>query len=62
MLGHDTFTVQLLDGRETLRSFEKQDLRSQTFLGSPMPSFRGVLTPQELADVVRYLSSHAKGR
>lgn len=62
LLGHDTFTVQMLDSRETLRSFDKQDLRSQTFLGSPMPSFRDVLTPQELADLVRYLSSQAKGR
>jgi putative heme-binding domain-containing protein len=62
LLGHDTFTVQLLDSRETLRSFDKQDLRSQTFLGSTMPSYRGALTPEELADVVRYLSSQSKGR
>jgi mono/diheme cytochrome c family protein len=62
LLGHDTFTVQLLDSRETLRSFDKQDLRAQTFLGSTMPSYRGALTAQELADVVRYLSSQATGR
>lgn len=62
LLGHDTFTLQLLDTRETLRSFDKQDLRSQTFLGSTMPSYRDALTPQELADVVRFLSSQAQGR
>ncbi len=62
LLGHDTFTLQLLDTRETLRSFEKRDLRAQAFLGSPMPSYRTALTPQELADLVRYLASQAKGR
>jgi putative heme-binding domain-containing protein len=55
LLGHDTFTVQLLDTREQLRSFTKSDLREQGFVTSPMPAFSG--TPQDVADMVSYLSS-----
>ena len=57
LLGHDTFTVQLLDSKEQLRSFSKADLRDAAFVPSPMPSFRTTLSAQELADVVSYLSS-----
>jgi putative heme-binding domain-containing protein len=57
LLGHDTFTVQLIDSKEQLRSFNKSDLRAAAFAPSPMPSYRDTLTPQELADVVSYLSS-----
>jgi putative heme-binding domain-containing protein len=57
LLGHDTFTVRLLDTREQLRSFTKSELRELGFVASPMPSFRGKLNPQELADLVSYLSS-----
>ena len=55
LLGHDTFTVQMLDSREQLRSFTKSGLREQGFVPSPMPPYRG--TPQEIADMVSYLSS-----
>jgi putative heme-binding domain-containing protein len=61
LLSHDTFTVQLLDTTEQLRSFTKSDLREHGFAPSPMPSFRDTLTPQEIADVVSYLAS-LKGR
>ena len=61
LLGHDTFTVQLLDTTEKLRSFSKSDLREHGFTTSPMPSYRGTLTPQGIADVVSYLAS-LKGR
>jgi putative heme-binding domain-containing protein len=57
LLGHDTFSVQLLDANERLRSFAKDDLREMGFVASPMPSYRAALTPQEIADVVSYLSS-----
>jgi hypothetical protein len=49
--------VQLLDTRERLRSFDKSELRELGFVPSPMPSFRGTLNPQEIADMVSYLSS-----
>jgi putative heme-binding domain-containing protein len=57
LLGHDTFSVQLLDTKETLRSLNKSDLRDAAFIDSPMPSYKTTLTAQELTDVVSYLSS-----
>jgi len=55
LMNQDTFSVQLLDGSENLRSFLKSNLKEFGFLPSPMPSYRGRLTPQEVADVVSYL-------
>jgi putative heme-binding domain-containing protein len=55
LLNQDTFSVQLLDGAQNLRSFMKSDLKEFGFLPSPMPSYRGTLTPQEVADVISYL-------
>ena len=57
LLNHDTFTVQLYDLQGELRSFDKAQLRSFGFVESPMPSYRGKLEEQELADVVSYLVS-----
>ena len=57
LLGHDTFTVRMLDTQETLRLFVKGDVRSHGFIDSPMPSYKNTLTRQEIADVVSYLSS-----
>jgi len=58
LLNEDTFTVQLIDTKENLRSFTKADLRSFGIpTKSPMPSFKGRLNDQELADVVEYLGS-----
>jgi putative heme-binding domain-containing protein len=62
LLNLDTFTVQLLDSNERLRSFVKSDLREHGFVDkSPMPPYREKLDRQELADVVSYLVS-LKGR
>ena len=62
LLNLDTFTVQLLDSKEQLRSFVKADLRDHGFAEkSPMPSYKNTLSAQELADVVSYLAS-LKGR
>ena len=62
LLNLDSFTVQLLDAKEQLRSFVKTTLRDYGFVDkSPMPSYRDKLSPQELADVVSYLAS-LKGR
>lgn len=57
LLGHDTYTVQMLDTKEQLRSFVKSELREHGFAPSPMPAYERTLTPQELADVVSYLAS-----
>jgi cytochrome c oxidase cbb3-type subunit III len=58
LLNQDTFTVQLLDSTERLRSFARTDLKEFTILNdSPMPSYKDKLTSQELADLVSYLAS-----
>jgi mono/diheme cytochrome c family protein len=58
LLNQNTFTLQLIDTREQLRSIEKSDLREFSFFKtSPMPSYAAKLTPQELADVISYLIS-----
>jgi putative heme-binding domain-containing protein len=61
-LNEDTYTVQLLDDQEHLVSLNKSDLREYAIqTASPMPSYRGTLTDDELADVIAYLLS-LKGR
>ncbi|HEY5082985.1 MAG TPA: c-type cytochrome, partial [Rhizomicrobium sp.] len=54
----DTFTVQLIDSQERMLSIQKADIR-QYDVGqhSPMPSFRGKLSDDELADLLAYLVS-----
>jgi cytochrome c oxidase cbb3-type subunit III len=61
-LNEDTYTVQLIDDQERLVSLTKADLREYTIqTTSPMPSYRGRLSDDEIADVVAYLLS-LKGR
>ena len=56
LLNLDTFTVQLMDSSERLRSFSKSDLKEFSFVDkSPMPSYRGRLSSSEVSDVVAYL-------
>ncbi len=57
LLNHDTYTVQLIDWDENLRSFNKADLRELRFENTPMPSFKKKLSAQQIADLVAYLSS-----
>jgi putative heme-binding domain-containing protein len=61
LLTHDTFTVQMLDTKQRLRSYVKSDVREHGFIDTPMPSYQTTLTAQEIADVVSYLVS-LKGR
>jgi putative heme-binding domain-containing protein len=57
-LNEDTLTVQIMDSSEELISLPKSRLREFAVLKeSPMPSYKGKLTPQELADLVSYLVS-----
>jgi putative heme-binding domain-containing protein len=61
-LNEDTYTVQLMDDQERLVSLAKADLRELTVLtASPMPSYKGRLSDDEIADVVAYLLT-LKGR
>jgi putative heme-binding domain-containing protein len=58
LLNQDLFTVQMLDANGALLSLQKSDLRESGLLkNSPMPSYRGRFTPQELADVIAYVAS-----
>jgi putative heme-binding domain-containing protein len=58
LLNQDMFSVQLLDANGALASFQKSDLRESGLLkNSPMPSYKGKFTPQELADVIAYVGS-----
>jgi cytochrome c oxidase cbb3-type subunit 3 len=58
LLNQDTFTVQVLDTRERLVSMSRSDVRDVTFIKeSPMPSYRGKLTTDEVNDLVAYLIS-----
>jgi putative heme-binding domain-containing protein len=58
LLNLDTFTVQMLDSGERLRSFSKTELRDVSVItNSGMPSYKDKLNTQELADVVSYMAA-----
>jgi putative heme-binding domain-containing protein len=58
LLNHDTFTVQLMSPKEELLGFRKSELREHGFQrNSPMPSYDGKLTAEELSDLIAYLVS-----
>jgi putative heme-binding domain-containing protein len=58
LLHHDTFTVLVLDTNEQLRAFSKSDVRDVSIVKtSTKTSYRGRLTPEEIADLVGYLAS-----
>ncbi len=55
-LNEDTYSVQLIDDQERLRSIAKSDVRTlDVETASTMPSYANRLTPDEIADVVAYL-------
>lgn len=57
-LNEDTYSIQVMDDRERLHSLLKSDLREFTIsTTSGMPSYKGTLTPDELADLLGYLLS-----
>ena len=57
-LNEDTFSLQILDQSDRLRSVSKADLQSQSLdHRSPMPSFREKLTDAQRNDLIRYLTT-----
>jgi cytochrome c oxidase cbb3-type subunit III len=57
-LNEDTYSLQLVDDSGNLRSFLKADLKEFKILTtSPMPSYKGTLSGDELADLLAYLLS-----
>jgi putative heme-binding domain-containing protein len=58
LLNQDTFTMQLMNSKEQLVSLQKSDIRESSYVSkSSMPSYKGKISSQELADVVSYLIS-----
>ena len=58
LLNQDTFSIQLLDSHERLRSLSRSALRDFRFVkDSPMPSSRDKLSAEEVTDLVTYLVS-----
>jgi cytochrome c oxidase cbb3-type subunit 3 len=58
LLNQDAFSVQILDSKQRLLSYSKASLTSYAFADhSPMPSFQGKLSAEELTDLVSYLVS-----
>ncbi len=58
LLNHDAMSVQLIDAKEQLRSFQTANIRGYTILlKGLMPSFQGKLSAQQVADIVAYLGS-----
>ena len=58
LLNQDTFSVQMLDSNEKLRTFKMTDLKERAFFPkSPMPSYKDKLTDAEVADLLGYLTS-----
>ena len=57
-LNEDTYTVQVIDDKERLLSFDKASLKTYE-LGktSPMPSLEKTFTAEEISDLVAYLLS-----
>ncbi|HKW99098.1 MAG TPA: c-type cytochrome [Bryobacteraceae bacterium] len=58
VMNEDTYSVQFLDFNEQLQSFEKAGLKDyQVVKTSKMPSYKSVLSDQEVDDLVAWLSS-----
>jgi len=58
LLNHDAMSVQLLDKKEQLRSFQMTEMNGYTILTKGlMPSFEGKLSPHDVADIVAYLGT-----
>lgn len=58
-VNEDTFTIQVRDYADRLYSFRKEELRElhKDWGKSPMTSYRGLLSEDELRDLIAYLAS-----
>jgi len=58
LLNQDTYRLEIIEKDGTLKSLEKLNLRDfEISKASPMPSYEGRFSDQEIADVVSYLGS-----
>jgi len=62
LLNQSTFSVQIMDSTQRLRAFDRADLKEFVIMRtSEMPSYRGTLDTQEVADLVAFLTTQ-RGR
>ena len=58
LLNQDAISVQMMNPKEELKTYLRANIREFTILDKGlMPSVEGKLTPQQVADIVSYLSS-----
>jgi cytochrome c oxidase cbb3-type subunit III len=58
LLNQDAYSAQIIDSKGNLVSVQKSDMRETGFMTkSPMPSYKGKLSAQELADLIAYVGS-----
>ncbi len=57
LLNHDSFTVQIIDTSDRLRSFVKAELADHGFAETPMPAYGDTLSREQITDLVSYLAS-----
>jgi putative heme-binding domain-containing protein len=58
LLNQDPYSLQMIDSNNQLVAFERSELREWGSTPTPpMPSYRGTLNTDELADVLAYLAS-----
>src|SRR5215218_5513719 len=58
LLNQDAISVQMMDPKEELKTYQRANIREVTILDKGlMPSVEGKLNPQQVADIVTYLSS-----
>lgn len=55
LMNQDTYSIQLINEREKLVSYLKQDLASFAIVPTPMPAAADVLSPVQVSDLVAYL-------
>ncbi|MBN8734466.1 MAG: hypothetical protein J0L64_28275, partial [Acidobacteria bacterium] len=56
LLNQDMYSLQLVDQEGSLRSIDRSEVKEEGPARSWMPSYRGRLNAQELADLIAYLA------
>jgi putative heme-binding domain-containing protein len=58
LLNKDQFSIQMLDSKERLVSFQRSNVRESDFVSTaPMPSYKSKLGQDEITDLIAYLAS-----
>jgi len=58
LLNKDQFSIQMLDSKDRLVSFQRSNVRESDFVSTaPMPSYKSKLGQDEMTDLIAYLAS-----